>query len=107
MQTEAQRAAARRSIQRYNNLRREEVGNIGICFFAAVRMFFLGAVIPEALRGVRIVSYWLDGVFVHSIIGFDILARTVVTRTLTDAHSHGTYLMMMLRNYGVIQHLRS
>lgn len=107
MQTEAQRAAARRSIQRYHNLRREEVGNIGICFFAVVRMFFLGAVIPEALRGVRIVSYWLDGVFVHSIIGFDILARTVVTVALTDAHSHGSYLMRELRYYGVIQHLRS
>lgn len=107
MQTEAQRAAARRNIQRYNNLRREEVGNIGICFFAAIRMFFLGVEIPEALRGVRIVSYWLDGVFVHSIIGFEILARTVVTVALTDTHSYGSYLMFHLRRYGVIQHLRS
>eukprot|EP00985_Skeletonema_marinoi_P024801 scaffold17585_cov72-Skeletonema_marinoi.AAC.2 len=105
--SEAQYAAARRNIQRYHNLRREEVGNIGICFFAVVRMFFLGAEIPETLRGVRIMSYELDGVFVHRIIGFDILARTIVTVALTNAHSHGAYLMEQLRRYGVIQHLTS
>ena len=107
MQSEAQYAATRRTIQRYNNLRREEVGNFGICFFSVIRMFFLGAEIPETLRGVRIMSYELDGVFVHRIIGFDILARTIVTVALTNAHSHGAYLMKYLRSYGVIQHLTS
>ena len=74
-------------------------------------MFFLArtgqAVIPETLRGVTIISEMLDGQFVHRIFGFDILARTIVSRTARSIASYGAHLMDVLRNYGVIQHITS
>ena len=96
---------------RYNNLRREHVGNIGIVFFAALRTLLfvqLGHIArPANLIGV---DYWTEempnGIIVHCVRGIDILAQLIVTLP-ARFHTHGAYLMDKLRSFGVIQHMRS
>ena len=103
--------AARKNIIRYNNLRRQHVGNIGIVFFAALRTLLfvqLGHIArPANLIGV---DYWTEvmpnGTIVHCIRGIDILAQLIVTLP-ARFHTHGAYLMNKLRGFGVIQHIRS
>ena len=103
--------AVRRNIIRYNDLRRQHVGNIGIVFFAALRTLLfvqLGRIArPANLIGV---DYWTEempnGTIVHCIRGIDILARLIVTLP-ASVYTHGAYLMDQLRNFGVMQHIRS